>query len=168
MHIQTAKETYNQIESFIMSVLSLWGKSKKEKKTSNVRNIPLRNSSTLWLYESTVTHRSRLVTEYNVLSSSWDTYFTACLPDMPGYMELGLQLGNGIRAHSSNSETWFCRTSAWSCSMAQIEISHMWHAWNTHQVTAVAGSLLTVAANQGLDRHHQPAQPTDAFFLTNV
>lgn len=32
MHIQTAKEAYNQIESFIMSVLSLWGKSKKEKK----------------------------------------------------------------------------------------------------------------------------------------
>lgn len=167
MHIQTAKEAYNQIESFIMSVLSLWGKSKKEKKLA-MWEIFHYETALHFDSESTVTHRFRLVTEYNVLSSSWDTYFTACLPDMPGYMELGLQLGNGIRAHSSNSETWFCRTSAWSCSMAQIEISHMWHAWNTHQVTAVAGSLLTVAANQGLDRHHQPAQPTDAFFLTNV
>lgn len=44
----------------------------------------------------------------------------------------------------------------------------MQHAWNRHQVTIVAGSMLTGFANQGLDCHHQPAQPTDAFFLTNV
>lgn len=28
-----------------------------------------------------------------------------------------------------------------------IEISQMWHAWRMHQLSAVAGSLLTVAFN---------------------
>lgn len=28
-----------------------------------------------------------------------------------------------------------------------VEISQMWHAWRMHQLSAVAGSLLTVAFN---------------------